>query len=98
MRKKFRLLIVFVLNFLLPGLGFHYTGTRHNVNWLRRLGLVAMVVFLLAFPIGVLFWWPSARILYNFSMQELIAYLIVVLASAFLGAGIEQKIGGRVES
>jgi hypothetical protein len=86
-----------VFNFLLPGLGFHYTGTAHNVNWLRRLGLVTMVVFLLAFPIGVLLWWPNAHILYSFSIQELTAYLITVLALALVGAGIEQKIGGRVK-
>lgn len=95
MNERSRIILAFAFNFLLPGLGFHYSGTRHNVMWLRRLGLVTMVVFLFAFPIGVAILWPYARIDYYFTLQELAACLTLILISAFLGASIKQKVSKR---
>jgi hypothetical protein len=92
MNERSRITLAFALNLLLPGLGFHYSGTKHNVTRLRRLGLLTMIVFLFAFPIGVAILWSYARINYHFTLQELAAYLTVILVSAFLGASIEQKV------
>lgn len=98
MKKGLVTIFAFVFNFFLPGLGFHYSGIKHNLEWLRRLGLVTMVVFLFAFPIGVFIYSPYARLNYHFTLQELAAYLTVVLVSAFLGAGVERKVGRNDKS
>jgi len=93
MSRESRIISAFVFNFFLPGLGFHYSGTRHNLIRLRRLGLVTMVVFLFAFPLSVFIFSPYAQLNYHFTLQELAAYLTVVLVFGFLGADVEQKIG-----
>lgn len=97
MNERSRIILAFAFNFLSPGLGLHYSGTRHDVVWLRRLELVTMVVFLFAFPIGVAILWPYARTNYHFTLQELAAYLTLILVSAFLGASIEQKASRSVK-
>ncbi|HVP15916.1 MAG TPA: hypothetical protein VMT42_00935 [candidate division Zixibacteria bacterium] len=97
MNERSRVFLAFVFNLLLPGLGFHYSGTRHKVGWLRRMGLVTMVVFMFAFPIGVAVLWPYARTIYHFTLQELALYLILILVSAFFGAGIEWKTSGSAK-
>jgi uncharacterized membrane protein len=98
MSKESMIIFAFVFNFFLPGLGFHYSGTRHNLSWLRRLGLVTMIVFLFAFPLSMFIFSPYARLNYHFTWQELAAYLTVIFVFAFLGAGIERKIGGSASA
>jgi len=93
--KNTRLLFVFVLNLLLPGLGFHYSGTKHNIRWLRRLGLATMVAFFFAFPLGVVLFVPYATTNYHFSLLELFAYFAVILCSATMGARIEGRLADR---
>lgn len=95
MNKDARMLLVFVLNLLLPGLGFHYSGTKHNLRWLRRLGLATMVAFLFAFPVGLVLFLPYAKTNYHFSLLELAAYLAVILCSATVGASIEGRLADK---
>jgi hypothetical protein len=98
MKKEARLVLVFLFNFLLPGLGFHYSGTKHGRLWLRRLGLATMVAFLFVFPLGVVLFLPYARINYSFNLLELGVYLGVTFCSATLATGVEWKISMKEET
>ncbi len=97
MNERLRVVLAFVFNLLLPGLAFHYSGTKHNIRWLRSLGLVTMIVFFFAVPTGVAILFSYAYMNYHFTLQELAPYLAFVLVSAFLGAGIEWKLSEDVK-
>jgi hypothetical protein len=87
MKRKTKEILAFVLNFLLPGLGFFFSGAIHERRWLRLLGigLTALFVIHLLKP-------------NSFSRYVHLDYvgssLAVIWAFIFgtLGVGVEQEI------
>ena len=91
MKKTAREIVAFILN-LFPGLGFYFSGTVHNLKWLRLFGTGLVTVFLFLIPISVVIAHPQPLINYHFTTSELLLPLAVALVFGVLGYGVEQKL------
>jgi len=91
MKKETRQIAAFILNFLWPGLGFYFSGAKHNNNWLRLLGLGLIVLFLFLSIYNI------SLIGYRISDIDLCLTLLIAFFFAFLGAFVEYKIGEQEE-
>jgi len=91
MKQEIRESVAFILN-LFPGLGFHFSGTMHNLRWLRLLGSALIAAFLIIIPITVVLVHPYPLINYHFTASEWIFPLTIALISGMLGAVVEYKV------
>jgi hypothetical protein len=90
-RKKTREIVAFILN-LWPGLGFYFSGTVHNLKWLRLLGIGLTAAFLFIIPISVVIVHPEPLINYHFTASDLIFPLMIALIFGGFGAAVEYEI------
>ncbi len=91
MKKKTRVIVVFILNFLWPGLGFYYSGTLRNLKWLCLFGLALISVFLLLVTVGIAILIPRPLINYHFTASDLPIPLAIAFISGILGTVVEHK-------
>jgi hypothetical protein len=86
-KRKTREIVAFVLNFILPGLGFFFSGAIHRRRWLRLLGIGLAVLSVIQLI-------QSS----SFSLYAHVDYLkpglrlALVFIFGTLGAGAEQEI------
>lgn len=90
--KKIREIVVFVLNFMLPGLGFLFSGFVHRLRWLRRVGLGVIAIYLLLFirsltPYNFDIWLASSKS----DILDTALSLAVSFTFGSLGAGLEHE-------
>lgn len=90
MKDKTREIVAFILN-LFPGLGFCFSGTVHNLKWLRFLGSVLIAGFLFMVPICVVVVYARPLINYHFTASELLLASAIALVFGILGADVERK-------
>jgi hypothetical protein len=86
--KKPRAFVAFVLN-LFPGLGILLFRGKHDLKWLRFLGIGLMATVLLILPVVAVATHPYPLLNYHFSTLELLPAGTIALASGFLGACAE---------
>jgi hypothetical protein len=96
MRKKIRIIIAFILN-LFPGLGLYFSGTVHDLKWLRLLGCGLTAALLMIIPSIAVMLHPTPLINYHFTASELTLPLAIALVSGTLGAGVEQSLKEQKE-
>ena len=92
MKKKTREIVAFILN-LWPGLGFYFSGTVHNLKWLRLLGVGLIVAFLLIITIGIAIVIPHPLRNYHFTASDLLFPLAIAFIFGIFGAGVEHELG-----
>jgi len=96
MRKTVRIVVAFILN-LFPGVGLCFSGTAHNLKWLRVLGFGLAIAFLLIIPFTAVILHPIPLINYHFTTSELILPFTIALISGAIGALIEMKLKEQEE-
>ena len=94
MKDKTREIVALVLN-LFPGLGFYFSGTVHNLKWLRILGSVLIGGFLFIVPMIVVVVYPRPLINYHFTASELLLASAVALVFGVFGFGVERKLSAE---
>lgn len=93
MEKDVREILAFALNFVLPGLGIHFSGFVHRLRWLQLVGLGLVALYSL-FGVRCLASYNLYVLLssYDFDVLASLSYLAVGFAIAFLGVGVERDI------
>jgi len=91
MNKITREIIAFILN-LFPGLGFYFSGTVHNLKWLRLLGAAIVAAFLFIIPISIVIVHPSPLMNYHFTTSDLLLPSAIASTSATFGAIAEHQL------
>jgi hypothetical protein len=92
MERKIREIVAFALNFMLPGLGFFFSGAINGRRWLRLLGVGLAAVFIVQFVQSSVF-----SLHYRSDYLESIRSLAVNFIFGTLGAGVEQEIEPKLE-
>ena len=87
MKRKTREIVAFVLNFMLPGLGFYFSGAIHRRRWLRLLGIGLAALFVIQ-----LLQSSSFSLYAHLDYLESSLRLVLVFIFGTLGAGAEQEI------
>jgi hypothetical protein len=90
LNKQERMFVAFVLN-LLPGLGFYFSGTAHNLKPLRFLGVGLIATILILLPMAAVATHPQPLIDYHFTASEMLIPLVIALVFGGMGAGVEYK-------
>lgn len=89
--KITREIVAFGLNFL-PGLGFYFSGTVHNLERLRLLGVTLVAAFLFLIPVSVVIVHPRPLMNYHFTTSDLLLPSAIALISAISGAVVEHQL------